>query len=187
MNKEGDNRLVDCKELSFRCRRKGVLGPFTFSAGAELLVLKGGGEAKCGLIEVLSGLRKPVSGTFSIAGQVSVFTAKMDLPEHWRAGECLDFYGVKLDEKDVGVPLNLLLRKASASERRYVALLAILHRPAQVRLLEDPLAGLDESVCEQVLATVRRCVERGETVIMTSAVFPFDLRKGERCFELKAS
>ncbi|MBF0500419.1 MAG: ABC transporter ATP-binding protein [Candidatus Riflebacteria bacterium] len=70
---------------------------------------------------------------------------------------------------DLEVPLDRRISAMSKGARRKLMLALAMAPKPQVLLLDEPLAGLDAVVCEQILSTlIRSLADAGQTVLLSS-------------------
>ena len=182
----GSVRAVDGIDLRVeRGRFYGFLGP--------------NGAGKSTTIKMLTGLLAPTSGAMRVLGmdlldggqalavkrRIGVVPENLALFEYLTAREYLDFVGrmyelprdvarrrsdellalMELDQADRQLTLEF-----SHGMRKKLALAAALIPDPDLLFLDEPFEGVDAVASRMLREVLRRCVERGATVFLTSHV-----------------
>jgi ABC-2 type transport system ATP-binding protein len=157
-------------------------------AGRLLGLLGPNGAGKSTLLHLLSGLRRPTSGTVELFGgdprdaaarrRLGTTPQETGLPATLRVAEVVDFVGRHYDDP---VPAAELLGRfgltglerrqtgglSGGQRRRLAVALAFAGRPDLV-LLDEPTTGLDVDARHAVWDAVREYHAAGGTVVLTS-------------------
>ncbi|MBO0609749.1 ABC transporter ATP-binding protein [Myceligenerans salitolerans] len=155
----------------------------------ELVGLLGpNGAGKSTLLSLVSGLRRPDSGTVRLLGQdpthpvarttLGMTPQETGLPATLRVGEVVDFVGghypdpVPTPELLEQFGITELARRQTGSlsggqKRRLAVALAMAGRP-QIVLLDEPTTGLDVAGRTALWDAIRACHQAGVTVLLTS-------------------
>jgi len=158
-------------------------------APGELIGLLGpNGAGKSTLVNLLTGLRRPTSGTVSLFGgdprdpvrrrAIGVTPQETGLPPTLRVGECVDYVAAHfeqpLDKGEVLTRFGLesLARRqtgglSGGQKRRLAVALAFVGRPKLV-FLDEPTTGLDVEVRHVLWDAVRAFHADGGAVLLTS-------------------
>ena len=158
-------------------------------AAGELVGLLGpNGAGKSTLVNLLTGLRRPTSGTVELCGgdprdpvhrrQLGVTPQETGLPSALRVGEVVDFVSAHF-EKPLGkgelldrFGLGELVKRqtgglSGGQKRRLAVALAFVGRP-RIVFLDEPTTGLDVEARRSLWAGVREFHADGGTVVLTS-------------------
>ncbi|RPF23280.1 ABC transporter ATP-binding protein [Myceligenerans xiligouense] len=155
----------------------------------ELVGLLGpNGAGKSTLLSLVSGLRRPDSGTVRLLGKdptdaaaragLGMTPQETGLPATLRVGEVVDFVGghypdaVPTPELLTQFGIEDLARRQTGSlsggqRRRLAVALAMAGRP-RVVLLDEPTTGLDVAGRTALWDAIRDCHRAGVTVLLTS-------------------
>jgi ABC-2 type transport system ATP-binding protein len=158
-------------------------------AAGELVGLLGpNGAGKSTLLNLLTGLRRPTSGTVELFGgspadpanrrYIGVTPQETGLPPTLRVGECVDYVAAHFPDP---VPRAELLAQFGLSDlarrqtgglsggqrRRLAVALAFVGRPRLV-FLDEPTTGLDVEVRRVLWDAIRAFHADGGTVLLTS-------------------
>ncbi|MFC4556232.1 ABC transporter ATP-binding protein [Georgenia faecalis] len=173
-----------------------TFGDVVALAGADLTVRAGelvgllgpNGAGKSTLLNLVSGLRRPTSGTVRLFGadprgpgsrlRLGTTPQGTGLPPTLRVGEVVDFVaGHYPDAVPTGelldrFGLSALARKqtgglSGGQQRRLAVALAFVGRPHLV-LLDEPTTGLDVGARQELWSAIREYHADGGTVLLTS-------------------
>jgi len=157
-------------------------------AGELVGLLGPNGAGKSTLVNVLTGLRRPTSGTVELCGgdprdprrrlALGVTPQETGLPSTMRVGEVVDYVrahfpeplgrGELLDRFGLG---DLAKRQtgglSGGQKRRLAVALAFAGRP-RIVFLDEPTTGLDVEARHALWAGVRAFHDNGGTVVLTS-------------------
>ena len=158
-------------------------------AGESLGLLGPNGAGKSTLISLLTGIRRPDSGTVTIFGaaptepaarrRLGVTPQATSVPVTLKVREVFDFVGTHfaaapghIDELIESFDLAELSGKQCGSlsggqQRRLLVALALVGSPELV-VLDEPTTGLDVEARERLWARLRRYREEGGTLVITS-------------------
>ena len=137
------------------------------------------GAGKTSLLELLCGLRRPLSGTIEINGRTVTAPGVFVPPRQRQIGYVPQddalfphlsvrqnvFYGAKAERADVIDALEIRplldrgVKRLSGGERKRVALARALHSDPEVLLLDEPLSGVDLALRGRVLDHLNRARE----------------------------
>jgi heme ABC exporter ATP-binding subunit CcmA len=159
----------------------------------EILLLQGpNGAGKTSLLRVCAGLLPIERGTGKILG-IDITTNREDIRS--RVGLLGHTNGLYLDltvtqniafwastvnasEREVAEAMSLMgidgrlatvkAAQLSAGQRRRCALASLIVRRSEIWLLDEPHAGLDATGRDELDAVLRRAVESGATVVLSS-------------------
>jgi molybdate transport system ATP-binding protein len=144
------------------------------------------GAGKTSLLEVIAGLRRPVSGRIELNGRVVTDEGVFVPPRLRRVGYVSQddalfphlsvrqniFYGARekshdgiIDILEIGPLLDRGVKRLSGGERKRVALARALLSDPDVLLLDEPLTGVDIALRDRVLEYLVRI--RDEVAIPT--------------------
>ena len=164
------------------------------SPGEIIGLLGRNGAGKTTLMSILSGLRRPDSGTVEVLGlslsendsvKRHIGLAPQDLGVYplTTVEENLRFFGKlhglrrhqlsqRIGEVGESLELTALMRRQAGTlsggeKRRLHTAVALLHRP-RVILLDEPTVGADVETRARILSAVRQLAERGAAVCYSS-------------------
>ena len=153
------------------------LAPFTLEVTVEMrarstALYGASGAGKTSLLELIAGLRRPVSGRIELNGRVVTDDRVFVPPRLRRVGYVSQddalfphlsvrqniFYGAKekshdsiIDILEIGPLLDRGVKRLSGGERKRVALARALLSDPEVLLLDEPLTGVDIALRDRVL------------------------------------
>jgi ABC-2 type transport system ATP-binding protein len=185
-----DDPLVRAQHVSRRYGDLLALDDVTLDVGpGELVGLLGpNGAGKTTLIDLVAGLRRPTTGTVTVAGgdprrprtrrSLGVTPQRTALPEAWRVAELAGFVAAHYPQPDGTADLlarfgldgfrdRQLGGLSGGQQRRVAVALAFAGRP-RVVLLDEPTTGLDVEARHAVWDGVRAFHADGGTVLLTS-------------------
>ncbi len=170
-----------------------IFGPLSFSVAAgETVVVEGGnGAGKTTLLRILAGLLEPSAGELAwrgadydgidwpsdaIAWLGHQLGLKPDLTAREHLDTCAAIFGRRdgLDAASQLAAVNLagyddvLLRQLSAGQRKRIALAALSARHADLWLLDEPYANLDEQGRGLVDRMIEAHAAEGGATVLTS-------------------
>ncbi len=146
------------------------------------------GAGKTTLLSLLTGLRRPTSGTVELFGgdprsagnrlRLGVTPQETGLPETLKVGEIVEFVAGHYPDPSPAAELldsfglAGLHRKQAGSlsggqKRRLTVALALVGRP-EVVVLDEPTTGLDVEARHSLWRALRHYHERGGTLVLTS-------------------
>lgn len=161
---------------------------FQIQKGEFVALLGPNGAGKTTLLSMISGLRRPTSGSLKVFGEDpwaeesrqgrGVTPQDLEFPHQLKVNELLNMVQglyrkpVALNELIGRLGFSHLLQKRcgslSGGERRIVALaLALLGNPELI-VLDEPTTGLDVEVRETLWKVLREEKAKGKTVLLTS-------------------
>jgi ABC-type multidrug transport system ATPase subunit len=193
--------IVECVNVTWNPKRCRILPPIRFSMGRELVVLQGGGYGKRVFLEIIAGRERAYTGTVQVLGEkvssqtliekVALYVAGLKLPEYWTSRECLSFLAGEKSTEDLqewakaaGLALDVPLGKLTSADRAICGVACALSKKAELYLLYEPFAGLDESVSRELFDILTKKVEGGAAVLVGSATIPLLTDSGVRIFNL---
>lgn len=161
---------------------------FSFAKGEVVSLLGPNGAGKSTALQMLLGLRRPTSGTVTVFGEpagslaakrkIGVTPQDLQFPGPMNVREILDFLaGFHRSPRAVGELIDLLElgalqdRKAgvlSGGERRRLGLAAALIGQPELLVLDEPTTGLDLESKKILWSTLKREVQKGLTLLLTS-------------------
>lgn len=184
------NTIVDIKDLVVRFSRTRVLDQLTLALadGATTVLLGGNGAGKSTLLRVLLGVLRPHAGTVRLFGQdplrahravlarVGYVPDVPDCPEWMTARDLFTFLApqyptwntslcTQLSEQ-LAVPLKTKFKAMSRGQGMKAMLVAALAPEPELLLLDEPFAGLDPLVREEVLQGVLGSLRAGERTVL---------------------
>lgn len=160
-------------------------------AGSFVGLIGHNGAGKSTCLKMLMGLLRPTQGTVSIGGhdvvkapvearrQLGAVPEEPALYEYLSAREHLEFVAsvrgggdvaAALELSGLGVDADRLIREYSQGMRRKTALAAATLGAPQVLVLDEALNGLDPPSAARVKGALRRYVDQGGTVILSTHV-----------------
>lgn len=187
--------LLQAAELEMAYGKRSILQEVSFSLNAgEILGVAGeNGAGKSTLLSALAGIRKPQKGTVFFDGtdisqnkyqyrlQMGYVPQEIALFEELTGRENLKFFGKACHVPTAELPerirevcvatdfpeteLNYPVSRYSGGMKRKINIgAALLHRP-KLLLLDEPVANLDWSAEEQVLAVLKKLAEQGTAIV----------------------
>lgn len=162
-------------------------------AGSIFGFLGRNGAGKTTTIKVLLGMARPTSGharvfglaadsqaaSVEIRGRTGFVSDEKDLYDHMTVGEMIRFtaaffprWRVDLEQRYLQkfeLPLWRRIKALSRGTRTKVALLLALCRGAELLILDEPTAGLDPAMSEEVLQALVAHVAREEMTVFFSS------------------
>ena len=183
--------LLACAQAVTKCYGNvTALGGVDLTVGpGELVGLLGpNGAGKTTLLQLVTGLRRPTSGTVQLFGgdpteagsrrQLGTTPQETGLPPTLRVGEVVDFVSRHYDDP---VPRDEVLERfdldglerrqtgglSGGQKRRLAVALAFVGRPRLV-VLDEPTTGLDVDSRQRLWAGIRSYHADGGTVLLTS-------------------
>lgn len=161
---------------------------FSFAKGEVVSLLGPNGAGKSTALQILLGLRRPTTGSVTVFGEpagslaaktkIGVTPQDLQFPGPMRVREILDFLaGFHASPRSVPELIELLElgtlqdRKSgvlSGGERRRLGLAAALIGNPELLVLDEPTTGLDLDSKKILWATLKREVQKGLTLLLTS-------------------
>jgi ABC-2 type transport system ATP-binding protein len=162
-------------------------------AGSICGFLGRNGAGKTTAIKVLLGMARPTTGTARVLGvvahdavagaavrrRIGFVSDDKDLYDYMTIGEIIDFtrpffpgWSVELERKYLGtfeLPRHRNIKELSRGMRTKLALLLVLCRGTELLVLDEPTAGLDPAMAEDVLQALVGHVARVESTIFFSS------------------
>lgn len=189
---DGENMILRCEDLSIGYEGSGVAQKisFTVNEGDYLCVLGENGAGKSTLIKTLLGLQKPLSGLLeknvgiTDVGYLPQQTVvQKDFPatvEEIVLSGCqnrmhlVPFYRPQekqqarhnMERMEITHLAKRSYRELSGGQQQRVLLARALCATKTLLILDEPVAGLDPKVTEELYDFVRRFNEEGITIIM---------------------
>lgn len=184
------NTILDCKGLDVRFRKKRVLVDLDLhlADGATTVLLGGNGAGKSTLLRVLLGVLRPRAGTVRIFGKdplrahrevlqrIGYVPDVPDCPGWMTARDLFTFlrpqYSTWNDAlcarlaEELAVPMRTKFAAMSRGQGMKAMLVAALAPEPELLLLDEPFAGLDPLVREQVLQGVLTALQAGERTVL---------------------
>ena len=185
-----------CEHLAIGYEAPGIARDISFEVGAGdyLCIVGENGAGKSTLIKTLLGLRKPLSGTITTGDGFDLrytgylpqqTVVQKDFPatvEEVVLSGCqnrlgrLPFYRAadKARARQAMERLGITpfarrsYRELSGGQQQRVLLARALCATQKLLILDEPVAGLDPKVTEELYAFIRRCNADGLTVIMVT-------------------
>jgi ABC-2 type transport system ATP-binding protein len=162
-------------------------------AGSICGFLGRNGAGKTTAIKVLLGMARPTAGTARVLGvdahdavagaavrrRIGFVSDDKDLYDYMTVGEIIAFtrpffpgWSVELERNYLGkfeLPPHRTIKELSRGMRTKLALLLVLCRGAELLVLDEPTAGLDPAMAEEVLQALVGHVARAESTIFFSS------------------
>lgn len=165
----------------------------TIKSGSFFALLGPNGGGKSTLINIISNVVKKTSGEISIFGQntdddhknirslIGVVPQELSMDTFFTIEESLNissgYYGIKPQDRKVEEILNALglyeKRKSTAKQlsggmrRRFLVAKAMVHSP-KILILDEPTAGVDINLREQLWEYVTYLNSQGTTILITT-------------------
>lgn len=169
------SELRICAEaLSFAYGKKPVLSQVSFVLhSGEVLVLRGGnGVGKSTLLGLISRRLRPLGGRLETVGTVSELPQTAALFEDMRVGDNLRFFaGLAKQPVPETLPLGVrelwktrVSRLSEGSKKRVSIVCSLLNRP-EIWLLDEPMAGLDQTYQRELAALIREEKAKGTAIV----------------------
>ena len=151
-----------------------------------LSLLGGNGSGKSSLLEVISGIRRPTTGSVTvfgkdprtIRGRIGYLPQDFSLFNELTVKENIRYFSVMNgQDKDIDQVLELYDVKEFSEKRfsslsggmkRRTEIACILASDPELVLMDEPTAGLDIDSCKELWEMVGRMKESGKTVIVAS-------------------
>lgn len=191
---------ISCENLELGYEGKSVAEPVSFSvsSGDYLCIVGENGSGKSTLMKTLLGLQKPLGGKLDFGDGLchndigylpqqtdvqrdfpaSVFEvvmsgleAKRGLRPFYRRSEKEEAARL-LERLDISRYQNRCYRELSGGQQQRVLLCRALLAARSVLLLDEPVAGLDPRVTEEMYGIIDKLHQEGTTIIMVSHDLP---------------
>lgn len=178
------NTLLQVEGVSFSYRRgarkhlalQGV--SFAIQGGVAHALLGENGAGKTTLLRILLGQLRPQAGRVSWPGQRPFcrylpedgFLAPSLSASHWAPALLVSTAQLIATAEHLGVAdlLRRPVRTLSKGERRRCELALILAGNADLYILDEPTAGLDQAQIESLKGLIRTLLQRGSTVLLST-------------------
>lgn len=184
------NSILDVRGLSLRFGKRRVLDGLDLALhdGAVTVLLGGNGEGKSTLLRVLLGVLRPQAGTVRVFGQdplrahrevvqrIGYVPDVPDCPEWMTAADLFAFLQPQYPSwnetlrrelcEQLAVPMRTKCKAMSRGQGMKTMLVAALAPEPELLLLDEPFAGLDPLVREQVLQGVLSALKAGERTVL---------------------
>ena len=183
-----------CENLTIGYEQPGIASGISFEvqAGDYLCVVGENGAGKSTLIKTIVGLRKPLAGKISTGegfdlrytGYLPQQTiVQKDFPatvEEVVLSGCQNRMGLRpfyraaekararanMEELSITAFAKRSYRELSGGQQQRVLLARALCATQNLLILDEPVAGLDPKVTEELYSFIRRCNQKGLTIIM---------------------
>ena len=163
---------------------------FAIREGEIFGIIGPNGAGKTTIVECISGLRVPDSGSISVCGLspqrdrdkirefVGVQLQESSLPPRLKVGEALElfaaFYSDPLDPHEVLESLGVkdiervAFKKLSGGQKQRASIALALVGNPRIAILDELTTGLDPEARRNIWAVIERMRERGVTVILVT-------------------
>jgi ABC-type multidrug transport system ATPase subunit len=191
--------MIQIKEVSYGYEKNNpVLNQVTWDISSGLMLLLGpNGCGKSTLLKLASGVEKPDSGTIHINGkdlwqkEVKTRRSLAYLPEQpdltpyatvreilylvcrlrgepvSKADQILEFFGLQYVS-------SRTVRELSMGQRRRAVFSAVMIGKPEYILLDEPLEGMDQNICPEILRWIFKRKKEGAGIVVVSHIIqPF--------------
>lgn len=163
-------------------RGREVIRDFSITVERECVVIEGIESAT--LLEVLSGWRKPRSGSIEVGRSIVSRLPLEKLPLYWTGADWLSFCGDADDGVTAllgssGIRLDKIVRNLDTREIQFLSTVSTLLFRAQIYLLHQPFAGMTESEAKTLLGLLEKKASEGAAVLLAFEHYgwPFKLKR----------
>lgn len=187
--------MLEIKEIHKRYRKKHILTGASFIAqtGSCVGIAGGNGCGKTTLLSILAGVNHPDRGSIRFDGEEAVGNRKaferhaayvpqenplipeLSARDNYRLWYKGDKEGMEKDlESGVASALGLAAfmdtpaGKLSGGQKKRLSIASALSNHASVLILDEPGAALDLAAKEEILHYLKKYLEKGGTIILTS-------------------
>jgi heme exporter protein A len=154
---------------------------FALAPGDALQIAGPNGTGKSSLLRILAGLLHPYAGAVERTGPIALLDERPALDEHLALGRAFDFWrridggGYQADElASLGLAdlLDVPVRFLSTGQRKRAAFARLKAQGTPIRLLDEPLNGLDTAAAAVLIEdTAAFCTAGGIAVIASHQPF----------------
>ncbi len=186
---------IVCRDLKLGYEKKVVADgvTFTVSKGDYLCIVGENGTGKSTLMKVMLGLLKPMGGSIEYVGasarHIGYLPQQTDVQKDFPAAVkeivlsgCLNKSGLRpfytkgqkalaaknMEKMGIGDLANRSYKELSGGQQQRVLLARALCATEDILFLDEPVAGLDPKVTEEMYAVIESLNKEGMTIIMIS-------------------
>lgn len=184
--------VIEAKDLSIRFGPRTALDSLSFAVpkGTSTALVGPNGCGKTTLLNVISGLLSPSSGTIVVDTDSIGFVLQHSSGRNWLPLTCLEVVRMgryqqrgflkrfskddhqivaeSAERAEVTELLGEQFGELSGGERQRVLIAQVLAQKAELLLLDEPITGLDLVSQDQILAILAAETQAGRTVLLTT-------------------
>ncbi|MCT4543824.1 MAG: ABC transporter ATP-binding protein [Vallitalea sp.] len=185
--------MLEIKQLSKKYKKKKALININFTAekGKVIGLLGSSGSGKTTLMNIIAGITPYKEGNVLIEGEeqsdstkaiVSLLTENHNIPKWMKVQDIIDFYIQMYDDFNEDkfqsilhninftIPHSTKVTNMSKGMKQLLRIALSISREAKLYLLDEPLAGLDTMLRNQVIDILLSEINEESTVIISSHI-----------------
>lgn len=147
---------------------------FALAAGEAMQIVGANGTGKSSLLRLLAGLLRPLAGSVEATGRMALLDDRLPLDEHQPLGTALGFWAAidgtsrSADHLALNQLSDVPVRFLSTGQRKRAAYAAAAAGTAPIRLLDEPLNGLDTDFVAALTHDLEGFRAQGGIVVVAS-------------------